>query len=140
MRFRNLQEYMRYLELAKRLLDNLEELERKGEYRKASEVLWGAVVNYTKAFLALVCEDPEEVRSMSHRDLRKHMKIIVMSVGEDPHFVTVIEALHVNFYEDFMDSNDYLRYKERVLKYLNIVMNKIEQVLEQLQGTESVNT
>ncbi len=41
MRFSNLQEYMRYIELAKRLLVNLEELERKGEYRKASKVLWG---------------------------------------------------------------------------------------------------
>ncbi|RLE57268.1 MAG: hypothetical protein DRJ40_02845 [Thermoprotei archaeon] len=131
MSFRNLLEYVRYLELARQLLDNLEELERRGDFRKASEVLWGAVVNYTKALLALVCEKPEIVRSMRHRDLRREMKYIVMSVGEDPHLVTEIEALHANFYEDFMDPDDYLMYKRKVLKYLNIVMRRIEQVFEQ---------
>lgn len=87
-------------------------------------------MNYTKAYLSLVCEEPERVRSLRHRELRKQMKSIVMSAGEDPHLVTEVEALHSNFYEDFMDAEDYLKYKEVVLRYLSIINRKIREVLE----------
>lgn len=135
MNLRRIDECKRYWTLARDLESNVPLLEEKGDFRKACEALWGAAVNYTKALLALMMDRPEEIRSWRHKEVRDGMKKILLSMGEDPQLVSLLEALHANFYEGFMDPDDYLRFKKAALKYIETVISGIEKTLNQVADT-----
>jgi hypothetical protein len=51
-------------------------------------------------------------------------------VGGDPRLITEVEALHANFYEGFMDPDDYIHYERQALRLLKILLREIEKIVK----------
>ena len=122
-----------YERLAGELFKNVDELESKNELRKAGEMLWGAILNYGKAILSLLSEEPDKVRSMGHRELRNYIKKLLVQFGTSPRLFSDMEKLHVNFYEDFVDREEYLTCKEAAIKLISLFSKKLWEIRESLR-------
>lgn len=80
-------------------LEQAEALLAAGDYPQASEKFWGAVAEAVKAVAAT-----RRWRHSSHRDLREVISRLYQESGdaELPRLFSVAEALHANFYENYI--------------------------------------
>jgi hypothetical protein len=89
----------KYRELHEKYMNDAISLLETGDHLQASEKLWGAVAQMVKTVAA-----SRGWRHSSHRDLRGTISRIFDETG-DREFLrlfAVAEALHANFYEDYM--------------------------------------
>lgn len=79
-----------------RYLENAWSLLRQGETDKASELLWGSMVEATKAVAAC-----KEVELRGHRQVLHYARGIARGLGDVQvlHAVHTANSLHFNFYE-----------------------------------------
>ena len=115
---------LEYLNARDKYLLNALELARKGELRKASEFLWGAVVLQIK-LLALAVKN---LRLATHRDIRLFMRELAKEVGDPELYKSfqLVERLHVNFYDEVLDSEDFNLHLQEAIRLLK----KLEELLK----------
>ena len=111
----------RYLKLNRKYLDEAEEFLAKGDPVQASEKLWGAAAEMVKAVAA-----KRGISLKSHRDLWEFVAKLTDELN-DPDITklfAVANALHQNFYEDWMPLNAVKKSAEAV-KQLNEKLEKL---------------
>ncbi len=94
-----------------------------GEYRKASELLWGAVTQQLKA-LAFVYD----VEIRSHMDFYNFTRQLGEEIGDKNFYNTFkdLNSLHRNFYDETFPEDDLPRYYEKVVQYINKIQSLIK--------------
>ena len=94
----------RHLEISQEFLEHAEEEYKKGDLLQACEKAWGAVAHYTKSVAI-----ENGWAHQSHYDVRKNARRMI-ALTEDPrHYsrlLTVVEHLHINFYEEDWGPDD----------------------------------
>ena len=112
-----------YLNQREIYFQNAVKFHEKGRYRKASEMLWGAVSQTIKA---LAATSDNEIRS--HNQFRKFMRNLSLELG-DRELLTVfwnMEELHKNFYDEEISHDEINIYMELATDYLR----KLDQLIE----------
>lgn len=86
-----------------------------GEYRKASELLWGAITQQLKALAAL-----RDVVISSHRQFFDLTRQLAAETGDAYIYLEFVDlnALHKNFYDETIPPDAFPSYYERTLRYL----------------------
>jgi len=111
-----------YLNLNRKYLNEAEEFLAKADSVQASEKLWGATAEIVKAVAA-----KRSVELRSHRDLWQFVDKLADELT-DPDIVklfSIANALHQNFYEDWMP----LSAVKRDLEAINQLNEKLEKLV-----------
>ena len=118
----------RFLKMRDRYLCNVEETIKKEEWRKASELLWGAITQEIKA-----------LGSASNIYIGKHGEFFdfVRDVGKETNdnelylLFLDLNALHKNFYDETIPSQDFSIYYEKAYLFLRKIDGVMKKVLEE---------
>lgn len=94
---------------------NAEEAIGAGEFRKASELLWGAITQELKALAASY----GKVIS-SHRQFFELLRQLATELGDRPLYTEFVElnALHKNFYDETIPPDVFPDYYARAIAYI----------------------
>lgn len=113
------------LKTADHYLENGQALLKKGEDRKAAELLWGAVALMVKAVGLTEGKDIQ-----SHYDIRKFVKteIAIRDATLYDRFLN-IQALHIHFYDRQFDQDDVERILGEVLSFIQDLMTILDEVV-----------
>lgn len=114
-----------YVKMRDEYLANAEKFAGKGEYRKASELLWGAVTQAIKASAfkrGLVIEN--------HAQFFEFMQGVAKETGDESLYKTflLLNDLHKNFYDEKIRPVDFGIY----LKEAHQFMLKLKEIMEKL--------
>jgi peptide methionine sulfoxide reductase MsrA len=112
----NLQSNFKSIEYEKNAfnyLKNAEENLGKNELSKAGECLWGAVAEFVKAIAIL-----SDHTANSHKKLRR----IAYQLGLQKE-MKIAEKLHVNYYENFLDKEEFFEYYEKIQALIKKLQN-----------------
>jgi len=110
-----------YFNLNRKYLNEAEEFLAKGDSVQASEKLWGATAEMVKTIAA-----KRGIELRSHRDLWEFVDKLADEL-DDPDIIklfSIANALHQNFYEDWMPLSAVKRDAEAV-KQLNEKLEKL---------------
>ena len=90
----------RYVALDGEYLADADRLLAEGDYPQASEKYWGAAAEIVKAVA-----EARRWRHSSHRDLRGAVSRLFRGSGDAAYLdlFSTAEALHANYYEDFLE-------------------------------------
>lgn len=102
---------MTYGELFKKYSKEGRALARKGDFVQASEKYWGA----TAELLKIIAEHRDWPHH-KHRDLQVIVNHLFDETGDPdiPTFFDMAQALHANFYEDFLSEKAFRLHARRV--------------------------
>jgi PaREP1/PaREP8 family protein len=94
---------------------NAEHAVAAGEYRKASELLWGAVTQQLKALAATY-----NVVITSHRQFFDFLRQLAAELKDKPLYADFVElnALHKNFYDEIIPSDIFPDFYNRAIQYI----------------------
>ena len=112
-----------YIKLHEKHLREAEELYSKGDLAQAGEKYWGALT----ALLNVVGER-EKLPHYTHRDLREIVEYLTEKM-RDPDYSRLFssaEALHANFYHNFMSRLSFEAHRSDAIK----LIQKIKEFLE----------
>src|SRR5713226_935059 len=86
-----------------------------GEYRKASELLWGAVTQQLKAFAAT-----RNIAITSHRQFFELVRQLAAELKDKPIYADFVEfnALHKNFYDETIPSDLFQDLYQKAIQYI----------------------
>ena len=106
------EEAEKYADLALKYLENAAEELSRGELEKASEYMWGAVVEGIKCVLLA----KKGIIVAKHSELRRYARELAREVGDPEIFRAFREAesLHSNFYEAMLEEEDLLAHFDSV--------------------------
>jgi hypothetical protein len=84
-------------------LEDADQLLEAGDYSQASEKYWGAAAEVIKS----IAERRGWTHS-SHRDIRIALRRVAEETGDSElrRLFSIMESLHANFYENWMDGED----------------------------------
>lgn len=104
---------------------NAQEFAGKGELRKASEFLWGAVVLQIK-LLALV---KKNIGLGRHEDLRRFVRELSKELGDADlrRSFEILEKLHINFYDEIIPDEDFEFYLREAIRFISKLKNIINE-------------
>ncbi len=105
----------KYLVTRDHYLSNAEDMIRKKNLRKASELLWGAITQTIKS-LALLSGIP----IYSHNGFRLYIKEISKEIN-DKNLISkfsYLEDLHKNFYDEIIPEEDFPEYYKETLLFI----------------------
>ena len=120
----------KYIEQAENYQDNVRELYNQEEYPKACECLWGAIVSLLNALSIIKNKKP----LTSHQEIRNFVKDTAIEYNDEELYKLFkhSEKLHVNFYHQFFDKDDYKVYIddgfkliEKLKKIIHINLRKV---------------
>lgn len=103
------------METRDQYLSNAEHAIAAGEYRKASELLWGAVTQQLKALAA-----SRNILITSHRLFFDFLRQYAAESGDRKlyeDFVT-LNALHANFYDEIIPSDAFPIFYQKAIDYI----------------------
>ena len=103
------------METRDQYLSNAEHAIAAGEYRKASELLWGAVTQQLKALAA-----SRNILITSHRQFFDFLRQYAAESGDRKlyeDFVT-LNALHANFYDEIIPSDAFPIFYQKAIDYI----------------------
>lgn len=122
-----LEEVRRYLEVRDHYYTNAEELISKGELRKASEMLWGAVTQTIKAVAAL---GNREIKT--HADFFAAMDRLSRELGDPSLYSIFVElnTLHRNFYDEFIPAEAFPVFYAKAKEFIE----KLQTIIQQISG------
>lgn len=85
------------------------------EYRKASELLWGAIAQELKAFAAT-----RGVSIVSHRQFFEFVRQVSRELNDRNLYLEFVNlnALHQNFYDEAIPSDVFPDFYERAVQYI----------------------
>jgi len=117
----------KYVEQAEIYRHNFRELYRRGEYPKACESLWGAIVSLINALSILKIRKP----LTSHQEIKNFIKEIAVELNDKELYKLFkhSEKLHANFYHQFFDQDDYLVYIDDGLK----LIDKLKSIMDYIK-------
>lgn len=122
--------FSEYIDTRNHYYKNMEKTVNKGEYRKASELLWGAVTQSIKALASL-----SGIIISQHKFFRTYTRDVARETRDTEYhelFLT-LETLHRNFYDEKIDPVDFPLYLEKANKFLEKTEQLIQKKLEQLK-------
>ena len=122
--------FSKYIDTRNHYYKNMEQTVNKEEYRKASELLWGAVTQSIKALASL-----SGIMISQHKFFRTYTRDVAREIGDIEYhelFLT-LETLHRNFYDEKIDPIDFPLYLEKANKFLEKTEQLIQKKLEQLK-------
>ncbi len=101
-------------------LSNAEELIKKKEWRKASELLWGAVTQSIKALASI-----SNFSISKHEKFFDFLKTLSKEIGDEEIYTLFLDlnSLHKNFYDEIIPEGDFPIYYKRVLQFLGKLDN-----------------
>lgn len=104
-----------YVQMRDRYLTNAEKLAAEGEFRKASELLWGAVAQAIKALAA-----KRGYRIDNHSQFFNFMQTLAKEIREPELYKSFLflNDLHKNFYDEIIRSVDFQIYYNDALKFI----------------------
>ena len=119
-----------YVKTRDHYYENMMETFSKGEYRKASEFLWGAVTQSIKA-LAVLPPSPKEIRR--HDEFFDFTKGVSKETRDKEYHELFLDlnALHRNFYDEIIPEDSFLIYLEKAKNFLKKTQNLIDEKLRQ---------
>ena len=87
-----------------------------GEYRKASELLWGAVTQQLKAFAAT-----RNIAITSHRQFFELVRQLAAELRDKQIYLDFVElnALHKNFYDEIIPSDLFPDFYQKAIQYID---------------------
>ena len=103
-----------YLSLSNLYLKNADGMIKKKEYSKAGEMLWGGIAELLKA-IGIVYGRPIS----KHKELIKIAKYISLMENDDnlrDAIVRYAHSLHANYYENFIEPEEFGEYYAIVVK------------------------
>lgn len=115
-----------YIKMRDYYLENARIAISKKEWRKASELLWGAITQSIKAVGS--CKGISIVR---HRDFFSFVKEITKETNDEEYYSLFLDlnGLHINFYDEVIPPEELLeRYYPKAISFiekLNNLMNII---------------
>ncbi len=114
-----------YLKARDEYYKNALELIEKGELRKASELLWGAVAQSIKALAAT-----RQIRIDTHAKFFDFMREVAKEIKDEELYkkFLFLRDLHRNFYEETIAPQDF----EIYLKEATAFMKKIEKLIRRV--------
>lgn len=118
MKEEQLQVFHSYQNMHKHYLKNALKLLVKRDYRKTSEMLWGAV---SQAIKASAIEKGIKIRH--HKHFKKYIEELTKT-REDERLINLfedIEILHQNFYDEIIPNRKFIKYFEKVMNFLTIL-------------------
>ncbi len=94
---------------------NAEHAIAAGEYRKASELLWGAVTQQLKALAAA-----HNIVITSHRQFFDFLRQLASELGDRPLYEDFIalNALHKNFYDEVIPPDAFPGFYQKAIEYI----------------------
>ncbi|SRR6266849_3141898 len=94
---------------------NAEKAIAAGEYRKASELLWGTVTQQLKVLAAA-----HNVVITSHRQFFEFLRQLATDLADRPLYVNFVElnALHKNFYDEIIPSDLFPDFYQKAIEYV----------------------
>ena len=121
-------QFIEYIQTRDHYYKNMEKTLRKGEHRKASELLWGAITQSIKA-LALL----SSIMIWKHGFFKKYTRQVSEEMGDTEYYILFesLEKLHTNFYDEKIDPLDFPIYLEKAKKFLEKTQNFIDAKLQQ---------
>src|SRR6266702_683917 len=86
-----------------------------GEYRKASELLWGAVTQQLKALAAT-----HNIVITSHRQFFDFLRQLAAELEDKPLYedFVALNALHKNFYDEIIPSDLFPGFYQKAIEYV----------------------
>ena len=86
-----------------------------GEYRKASELLWGAVTQQLKALAAT-----HNIGITSHRQFFDFIRQLAAELKDKPLYADFVDlnALHKNFYDETIPSDVFPDFYNKAIQYI----------------------
>jgi hypothetical protein len=112
-----------FLQMRDQYLSNAEETIKKGEFRKASELLWGAITQMIKS-----------VASLSNISIRKHAEFFhfIETLGKQtkdeniyPLFLD-LNSLHRNFYDEIIPERDFIIFYKKACFFMEKLSKFVE--------------
>jgi hypothetical protein len=94
---------------------NAEQAIALGEYRKASELLWGAVTQQLKALAAT-----HNVVITSHRQFFDFLRQLSAELGDRSLYedFVALNALHKNFYDEIIPADVFPSFYQKTIEYI----------------------
>ncbi|RLF11616.1 MAG: hypothetical protein DRJ62_03460 [Thermoprotei archaeon] len=88
----------------------------EGDFRKASELLWGAITIQVK-LLALI---KKGLHLGNHKQIRLFVQGVAKELQDEEIFKSFefLERLHVNFYDEIIEPNVFMFYAKEAAKFL----------------------
>lgn len=117
-----------YLKMRDQYYKNAEEFIGRGELRKSSELLWGAVSQSIKALGILANQE-----LVSHRDFFPFMQQLSKELGDPSFYEDFIDlnTLHRNFYDEFIPPEAFPLFFRKATLYIrrlnDLIQNKVSE-------------
>lgn len=108
---------------------NAQETIQKCEFRKASELLWGAITQSIKSLASL-----SNIPIRKHSDFNSFLIEVSKATGNKNIYESFLElqSLHRNFYDEVILEQDFPYFYEKVINFLEMIDKLIQ---EQLKGS-----
>jgi Archaeal PaREP1/PaREP8 family len=104
-----------FMQTRDQYLSNAEHAITAGEYRKASELLWGAITQQLKALAG-----SRDILITSHRQFFDFLRQYAAETGDRKlyeDFVT-LNALHANFYDEIIPPDTFPIFYQKAIDYI----------------------
>ncbi len=108
-------EVSKYLVMRDHYLSNAEDMIKKNNLRKASELLWGAITQTIKGLACL-----SNITIHSHNGFKTYIRDVSIQVKDKNIFLTFsyLEELHRNFYDELIANEDFPDYYKETLLFI----------------------
>lgn len=118
---------LRYLKARDNYFSNAEEAIAKKEFRKASELLWGAITQAVKALASL-----SNIHIAKHAEFFDYTRAVSKEIGEKELHTLFLElnTLHKNFYDEEIPSLDFPIFYEKAMRFLRKTEELIKKKIE----------
>ncbi len=102
---------------------NAEQAIAAGEFRKASELLWGSITQELKALAATY-----NIVISSHRDFFEFLRQLAIELNDKHLYLKFVElnALHKNFYDETIPSDVFPEFYRRTIEYMESLESMIK--------------
>ena len=118
-----------YLKTRDKYFSNAEEAIKKGEFRKGSELLWGAITQSIKALASL-----SGIHWTSHEGFFDYTRSIAKETGNKKYHELFLElnSLHRNFYDEEIPAIDFPIFYEKAKLFLKETEDLIKGKLDSM--------
>ena len=108
--------FAEYIKTSEHYFNNLKDVLSKNEYRKASEYLWGTIAQLIKALAYLY-----GIPLGSHKSIKIFIREIATEKNDEEYFKSFLflEKLHVNFYDEIIEPEEFQIYLKSANNFLN---------------------
>jgi len=121
-------EIAKYLVMRDHYLSNAEDMIKKNNLRKASELLWGAITQTIKSLASL-----SNIYIYSHDKFRSYIEEVSKQIQDKNFFLVFLrlENLHKNFYDERISEEDFPIYYKETISFIkkldSIAIKKIKE-------------